>query len=1050
MGDIHPFLKKEEMLRVVTSKNSYKAREQILVEMKKRRGRGKTQLIIVPDRFAMSAESEIIRDLNLKGAFDIVVASFMKLAKRVLGERAKNSMTREGAVMLLSRAILKTRDRLKVYKKASYKAGFASELYAVIATIRKNCYSVDDLRAVTGKLPPYIKEKCEDILLVYEEYVKELSLGKMDGSTLLEDLKEEIPESDFIAHSDVYFLDFFSYTGEQKRVIEKLITTAESVTLLNVKGEGENRRIYNTRDVDYLVSYARKSGERVEEIVLDGGLDSSRDLVADRLFSYTRGERVEGGSGIKVFEAESLEGEVEHLARTIVMLTKEGYRYRDISILAGDVEATTPYVKRIFRSHGIPVFTDEKTALSSTAVARYILKCSKLKNRIEVSDGVDVLKSPYSGADESDVIDFQNHCSHYNIERLNINKPIALGQKAETYEGAERARQILYSSGFSIPKEGTAGEFSSLCVEFLDKKRVGEITECGARVLEEKGDALQASTNTQAVKKLYGVFEQIDKLLSDATLTKEEFDGVLQSALEEVNVSNIPMYVDSVYVGGAEKSRYSDCKVFCIVGAQSGALPLATKRTGILGESEERALKKYDIDLSPTAKEANVEEMLHLTQLLIMQKERLYISYTPNAGVSEIVDELNAIFSDITINNPYDLYKTDVEWIAYFAPNRAGALYSYTHSNGMIDYFKEDLKVALGVEDEREKSWTIQNGKQLFFPYSKTSVSQLQAYFTCPYKHFVEYGLRARSEVKATSPIVAGNFLHSVFEEGVKAIQGANYPEVGSDEYKAIVKRVIEDIADKDEYSIFKNEGYTATIKRLKEEGERALEKIVTRIKNSEYKPYTFEYEFGKDIQFKLKGEKVELVLKGKIDRIDRLGDNVILLDYKTGTIHGAIKDVYYGNGLQLALYMKAIDESGVKSVGAFYYPIQDRYEEEEKSKFIGNVLPQEFQKFDTTWVVGHNSEVFGIEYDKKAQLKADGADVLVSQKHLQAIKDYSEKVTQKAIDEIVDGWIERSPIDDKKCEWCLCRPLCDNAIGRYTRTVRKGTIGGQEDEKMD
>lgn len=1038
------------MLNVVTSKSIYKIRDAVLIKMRDNLKSGREQLIIVPDRFSMSAESEVLEDMGIKGSFDITVTSFMKLAKRVLGAKARDSMTREGAVMLLSRVISKCRDQLGVYKKASYKSGFATELYAVIASIRKNCYSVEDLKAVLPKLPEYVGKKCVDIVTVYEEYVKELSYGRMDGSTLLEDLTEAIPDSDFIACSDVYLMDFFSYTKEQKRVIKQLILRAGSVTIPRVRGRGENARIYDTRYADEFITYATKKGVKVIEVEVEDGLSGGREIVVDRLFSYSRGERVKGGAGIKIYEAESVEGEVEHLARTILQLTKEGFRYKDVSVLAGDVEGITPIIKRIFKAHQIPVFTDDKTLLKSTPVSQFLLLTSRLGTKIETGEGIALLKNAYSGADNADTIALQNHCARYNVERLRVDKPIPLGKDYPTYEGAERARERIKALLLKIPKEGTAEEYATLLESHLDGQKARIVAEVEARKMENRGDHVEASKERQSVTKLYGVLDQIKRLMTDAILTSEEFDGVLNSALETVGISYAPTYVDTVYVGGAEKSRFCDCKVFYIIGAQGGSLPLSTKRMGIIGETEERALKKLDVDLYPSAKEASMEEMLHLTQLLIMEKERMYISYTPSKGRSEIVDELDAIFSDLTKNTPYDLYSTDEEWLSYYAPTRQAGLYSYTHRS--FEKYRQALKRALSQEEEGEKSWEISCGRELFFPKNTTSVSQLGAYFTCPYKHFVEYGLRARPIVKASSPMIAGNFLHEVFEKGVKALSEKSFPDTDTREYENIVKAVIEEVKNGDAFAMFKNEGWAVTLKRLVDEGERALKSLVKRIKNSKYKPSEYEYSFGFTNPYLLKGETVTLTLVGKIDRIDRLGDKAILLDYKTGSSHGSIKDLYYGVGIQLALYMKALENTGAESVGAFYYPIQDGYTEGKRAKLCGNIETIELKSFDTTWDYGKSSDYVEVDYDKKDKAKSSTEDTLLSKAELQAVKDYSEKVSKKAIDEICSGYVAPTPLGEEKCDWCNLRPLCKGrVVPRSARSVHKDALkGGEEDDKLD
>ena len=1036
------------MLNIVVSNSIYSARNVILEKMQSNRAPSKTQIVVVPDRFGMSAERDILHELGIKGSFDIIVTSFMKLAKRVLGNIATDSMTREGAVMLLYRAITKVRESLSVYKKASFKPGFIPELYAVIANIRRNCYTVDDLRAVIPKLPQYVKNKCSDILTVYEQYIKELDEGKMDGSTLLESFATAIPESDFISSADLYFLDFFSYTGEQKRVIKSLIKYANSVTTYSIKGYGDNSRIYDTSDIDELVRYAKGERVKVDETILPNTLQDGRRLVADRLFSYKRLDKVSGGEGIKIYEAESVDGEVEHLARTILMLTKQGYRYRDISVLAGS-DNLIPTIKRIFARHDIPVFTDEKTLLVNTPIAKFYQGATKLKKRSDVGECISLIKNPYSRVEKGDIQDFQNHCLAYSIERLNLEKPIPLGIDASTYLGAERARRVLLNLLKDRPNTLTASEYAINSKAFLDEVCARETYQIESQKMTSHGDYYFEARDRQAIDKLYNVFDQIIKIMGDTPLTLDEYDGLVQVALTSVGISYAPIFVDTVYVGGAEKSRFSDCKVFCIVGAETGSLPRYTKKVGILGETEEKALKRHNFDLQPTALRSSKEEMLHITQLLIMQKERMFISYTPSVGSSELVDELKAIFSDITVNNPYNLYETDAEWIAYFAPTRSACLYSYTYK--CAEQYSQVFKSALGITSTVEEECQIDRADKLFFPKSTTSVSQLMSYFTCPYKHFFEYGLRARNIVKPNNPMVAGNFLHAILEKGLQAVSKAGYPSVDSVEYENIVDSVINKIENEEEYSAFKNEGWTQTLRRLVEEGKKALKSVVDRVTIADYKPTSYEYLFGQDKPFYINGDNIKLRLVGKIDRIDTLDDKAILLDYKTGATHGSIKDLYYGVGVQLVLYMSALDETGVKTTGAFYYPIQDSYSDD-KPRLKGNILTNELPNFDGNWAWGKTSDYIQADYDKNLKPSVDTLDTILADGELQAIKDYSKKVCAKAVDEMSAGYIAKSPIDKSKCDWCRWKPLCQNAIARKTSTVRKDAIAirGDKDERMD
>ena len=132
-----------------------------------------------------------------------------------------------------------------------------------------------------------------------------------------------------------------------------------------------------------------------------------------------------------------------------------------------------------------------------------------------------------------------------------------------------------------------------------------------------------------------------------------------------------------------------------------------------------------------------------------------------------------------------------------------------------------------------------------------------------------------------------------------------------------------------------------------------------------------------------------------------------------------------------------------------FYYPIQDGYTDGDKAKLCGNIETTELKSFDTTWDFGKSSDYVMVDYDKKNKATADTEDTLLSKVELKAVKDYSEKVSKKAIDEICSGYVAPTPLESKKCEWCNLRPLCKGRIVvRSPRTVRKTALLGEKDEE--
>lgn len=103
----------------------------------------------------------------------------------------------------------------------------------------------------------------------------------------------------------------------------------------------------------------------------------------------------------------------------------------------------------------------------------------------------------------------------------------------------------------------------------------------------------------------------------------------------------------------------------------------------------------------------------------------------------------------------------------------------------------------------------------------------------------------------------------------------------------------------------------------------------------SQFAPQWFELHFADDGALpavRIVGEKMQAELHGFVDRADiwRSGDRVYVrvIDYKTGKKSFDFSHVFYGLGLQMLLYLFAIEQTGerllhapLKPAGVLYFP---------------------------------------------------------------------------------------------------------------------------------
>ena len=113
------------------------------------------QIVIVPDKFSLAFERNILKKLGLTSTFDVDVTSFMRLAVKAMRGKNRKCLTPEGSVMLLKRAIDEVKNDLTVYKDVD-DVTFPREMYAVITALRnsgvnaENTLAVDDEKLKDG------------------------------------------------------------------------------------------------------------------------------------------------------------------------------------------------------------------------------------------------------------------------------------------------------------------------------------------------------------------------------------------------------------------------------------------------------------------------------------------------------------------------------------------------------------------------------------------------------------------------------------------------------------------------------------------------------------------------------------------------------------------------------------------------------------------------------------------------------------------------------------------------------------------------------------
>ncbi len=189
----------------------------------------------------------------------------------------------------------------------------------------------------------------------------------------------------------------------------------------------------------------------------------------------------------------------------------------------------------------------------------------------------------------------------------------------------------------------------------------------------------------------------------------------------------------------------------------------------------------------------------------------------------------------------------------------------------------------------------------------KMSQSKLSAYMKCPFSFFIIYLMRINEIELGATPLTRGNFVHKLLEVYYLELQSLGYRFVSDLEFEKAFE-ILENLFDKLEVKFAP--GYPEYFEYFeREKAKRSLYKFLKYEYNFEKTyPKFIPWEFELNIKnFEIETGEVKMPFVGKIDRLDKSQDSIIVSDYKysktqTGTVlYNSIKN---GENFQIPLYL--------------------------------------------------------------------------------------------------------------------------------------------------
>ncbi|MDO4176902.1 MAG: PD-(D/E)XK nuclease family protein [Bacillota bacterium] len=1085
-------------------------------------------ILIVPDQYSLQMEKDALEYFREKtgrsALLNLMVTDFSALGHKVIkeiGGKAPELIDRYGRHMLLSLIISRLAEdgELQVYSRMGGRNSFVSHANQLISEMKRYGTGPEDIREVTEETDRFLRLKLSDIEKIYTAYEEAIDGRFTDTEDYMELYGRLMAGSELIRGADVWIYGFDTFTPLNMQVIAEILSAAARV---NVVMTWEDAGAENSGDARVLTIGGGEGLFDLTGLVIENLREMASATGHDAKAIKIEKKRAEVHPEITLVEASNIYAEADRAAAHITDLVRDkGYRYSDITVICNDMDVRGGILKRTFDRWGIPAFADRKRKVLHQPVVRFLLAfLDIIASGYEDGPIMEMVSAGLMGWERADEELLNNYQAEARIRGNKWKKDFTWVGKSDygnRYSEEELARlnemrsfivDSIERARDEIGRRNSAGEKIRGLYEFLenDFNIRGRIAELISRQ-KELGLAEGAAETAQSWNMICGLFTQIVRVIGEESISNAQLRDVLAAGLEEMEIGLVPTSTDCVIIGTLQRTRVSHAKSLIVCAANEGVLPIQPSDSGLLTQKELDRLEEMKLNISKKENVRRQEEQMAIYRTFSLPEEDLMVSCSladqdgksiVPSGIFSVLREISEceVLGDLQTADVTEMIASRKGSLSYMAE----AMRAYIE-NGSIDdkwisamnWYAENDEDSIGkIREGLNFDNMINNLEQdlaedLYFGDRDSinmSASRLETYSSCPFRHFVERGLRADKPAGfGIDARTRGDVFHAALQELSRSLMPADGTSVTSpesawmtiseEECRSAVEEII--LRETAEY----NEGVYVSDKASELQLERIVETcgdiawaMIAQVRGSRTQDMYFEESFGFDSKF-IKPVKIELdngkkaMLNGRIDRIDVINAGpdengnpvkaVRVIDYKTGSIEVNKEHIEKGYKPQLMVYMNAVVESDseLKPAGVFYFKIGELDSNADSEGTPGDkgvsiadrvakgcrlegVLVNEkdfLNAMDESIEQTGSGIAIPIKQNKDGSIKAYSGSELLSSEEFEELRAKASEQVEKICHEIQQGVIDIAPKMEKgnsgpggrrtSCTYCDYKSIC-------------------------
>ena len=1063
---------------------------------------------LVPEQFTMQTQKEIVMLHPNHGVMNIDIVSFERLAYRVFEELAIENLAvldDMGKSMVLRRVSSGVRGNLHLFGGHLDKAGFISEIKSMLSEFFQYGITEEKLETLIGETKsPLLRQKLLDMQVLYrafQAYTEEKVIVKEEILSLL---CRVLPQSQLIRDSIVTLDGYTGFTPIQYELLELLFRCCRKVIVTVTMDPEDNpyresvqqKLFYMSRHtVCRLIDRAAAAGcSRDEDILLKEKpmwrFKDSPELgfIENELFRY-RGKVYHSGSGnesgaaaehdresLRLIEAATPQAEISFLCGEIRRLVaSEGIRYREIAVIASDMNLYADEIEKTFREYEIPVFMDYKRNVLLNSFVEYIRSLLAMAEQNFSAESVfRFLRTDLTGFTGEELDLLENYVLALGIRGYKKWQEKWIRRAKDTTEEdlevlnhlrvrfVEKTEDLVF---VLKQRQKTVRDVTLAVCEFLEKEEIQKQVKVLENQFTEAGELALAKEYAQIYRVVMDLFDKFVSLLGDERIALKEYRELLDAGMEEARIGVIPPSLDEVMAGDIERTRLKDIRALILLGVNDSLIPGNASAGGLISDRDRERFEERGIALAPGTREKSYIQKFYLYLHMTKPTEELMLTYSKVSAdgksrrAAYLIGDLKRMYTKLPV---FNMDKYGMETKEMLPQTGIGSLIEGLQNPKKMEEgsWQELYRWYCAQEDWSEKvhdlarisryrrpedDLTLQTARKLYGDWAP-SISRLEQFAACACAHFLTYGLRLKErEVYEFAALDFGNIFHKALEKYARRVEreGLEWTEVTKEQQEQFASESVdESIVDYSNTVIYSSARNAYIVPRMKRMMNRTVWAMTKQLRKGSFKPEGYEVSFG----------------SGKIDRIDTCETEdqvyVKVLDYKTGAKSFDMAAFYHGLQMQLVVYMEEavrLEERkhpGKKIVpaGIFYYrmkdPIVGKELDEEKLEEailkelrLDGIIRQEdavIQRLDADF--SGNSLVIPAGKTKSGYSKASK---MLLPEEFDAVLTYAEKRRTDLQGAMYRGKAEALPYEmgtQNGCAYCPYRDICgfDEQIEGY------------------